>query len=564
MTDITVKFMNDLTVFVESPLFVAALTALICLWIHLLWRKATRRTYDADADKQYKDAQRLAHIGHWEYSIHDNHLIWSDEVYRIFAIEKHEFDNTLDSFFDLIPPDDRHAIHTQYAHAIQNHEDYEGIHRIIRKNGETIYVREHCQTFFDKRGNATRSLGTIQDVTEQEVTKNELRQAKYKAEAATRTKSAFLATMSHEIRTPLNGILGMLQLLTTTPLDQEQDEYVSLAITSSERLSDLLCDILELTELETDRIKLGRELFNFHNTVSDIVDIFSNKAAQKGILLQLHISSDIPTLLMGDEVRLRHVLFNLIGNAVKFTDQGSVSINVVMLSGSFEGKMTVLFTIIDTGPGIPDDILHMIHESFTQATDVSVRKHGGAGLGLSIVQGLTKLMCGSLTISTEEEVGTKIFLSLPLESADADISYPRPPQQECKCPSAGRKVLLVEDDAINQTAIGTLLRKQGLHVDIAKNGREALSKVRNDNHQLIFMDIQMPVMDGMQATQAIREGGAGIDKTNIPIIAITTYSIADDRKRFIQAGMNDYLAKPVSLEGLLKVLDREIGQTVTG
>jgi len=562
MTDITMSTVKAWTFFVGHPLVVVILTALACFGIHLIWKKKFHMK--SVTDKHYKDAQRLAHIGHWDYSINNNHLVWSDEVYRIFGIGKEDFDNTLEGFYNLIHPDDRDDIRVQYSQAMSHHEDYEAVHRIIRKDGETAYVREHCHTYFDDKGNAQRSLGTIQDVTAQEVAENELRRAKHAAEAATRAKSAFLATMSHEIRTPLNGILGMLQLLATTSLDEEQNEYVSLAITSSERLSDLLFDILELTELATNRIKIERELFNFHDTVSGIVEIFSNKASQKGLVLQLNIGTEVPTLALGDEARLRHVLFNLIGNAVKFTEYGDVTIDVTMLTNNSDGEMAVLFIVSDTGPGISDEMMHLILEPFTQAENVMVRKHGGAGLGLSIVQGLTKLMGGTLAISTEEGVGTEIYLSLPLGAATTKHPGPFMFPQESLHQPVGHKVLLVEDDAINQTALSKLLRKQGLHVDIAQNGKEALEKVRSDNHRLIFMDIQMPVMDGMEATQAIRGGQAGTGKSDIPIIAMTAYGMADDRKRFLQAGMNGYLPKPVSVESLLKVLDKEIGQTVNG
>lgn len=562
MIDITMKTVTAWTVFAGHPLSVAILTTIVCYGIHLIWKKTRHLNAGTEANAHYKDAQRLAHIGHWEYFIDNNHLIWSDEVYRIFAIGKEDFDNTLEGFYKLIHPDDRENVRVEYSQAMKNHEDYEAVHRIIRNNGQIAYVREHCQTYFDSKGYARRSLGTIQDVTVQEVAENELRRAKHEAESATRAKSAFLATMSHEIRTPLNGILGMLQLLATTSLDEEQDEYVNWAITSSERLSDLLFDILELTELATNRIEIGRELFNLHETISGVVEIFSNKASQKGLLLQLNMSNDLPAMVLGDEARLRHILFNLIGNAVKFTEHGHVTIDVTALSNHSKKTLPILFIVTDTGPGIPDEMMHMMIEPFTQAEDAMVRKHGGAGLGLSIVQGLTKLMGGTLSISTEEGMGTEIYLCIPLEATVDSHAAPLASHPDLTGSPVEHKVLLVEDDAINQTALGTLLRKQGLHVDIAQNGKEALEKIRSDNHRLIFMDIQMPIMDGMEATHAIRKGQAGSGKSDIPIIALTAYAMAGDRKRFIQAGMNDYLPKPVSIEGLQKVLDREIGQMV--
>ncbi len=547
-------------IFDTSCFFVLILVPLL-FGAYYLVRKQQEAQRAAAAEKElhisrerYMDAQRIGRMGHWDLDIQNNILKWSDEVFRIFGMQPEDFDGTLDAFYAVIHPDDLPMVQEVYGQSLQDGEQYDVIHRIITKKGEVRHVYERCRTFYDNAGAALRSLGTVQDITDQKNTEEALRRAKVKAEAAMRAKSEFLANMSHEIRTPLNGILGMLQLLDTTQLNGEQHEYVEMATMSSHRLTLLLNDILDLSRLEAGKMLIHEEGFNLPGMLLGVQDIYSNEAKQKGIELRLTIAPNLPATVMGDEVRLRQILFNVVGNAVKFTEQGRVEIFAEQLHARGDGRMMVLFTITDTGPGIADEIMQEIIAPFTQGEHYMMRRYGGAGLGLAIVRRLTELMQGSAAVSTKEGEGTEVCICLPLNEVSA-ADTPASLSLSCTNLEACR-VLLVEDDVVNQEALRKLLEKQHMKVDVAENGQEALGKLETGDHHLVLMDLQMPVMDGFEATRSIREGKAGSDKQNIPIIALTAFAMPGDREKFLEAGMNDFLAKPVDIDRLRRIMDK--------
>lgn len=388
----------------------------------------------------------------------------------------------------------------------------------------------------------------------------ELIKAKDSAEAASKAKSEFLANMSHEIRTPLNGILGMLHLMGTTPLDGEQKEYLLAAIRSSNRLTRLLSDILDLSRIEAGKMVLHEEEFEVAGQRETIIDLFAMEAKEKGIVLDFSIDERIPSRLVGDKSRLQQILFNLIGNAIKFTDAGKVQIEMMSL-GLQHGALRVLFIVQDTGIGIADDLLEAIFEPFTQAENSYTRRFQGAGLGLSIVRKLIGMMHGALTIDSTEGLGTTVYCSLPFKlpaslrrkhDEHAEKAYSLQQDQPLR-------ILFAEDDAVNLMAGKWLLEKSGYTVGTAVDGQEALTKLSDQEFDLVLMDIQMPGMDGVAATRAIREGRAGQDKASIPIIAMTAYSMLGDREKFLVAGMDDYISKPVSMVELHTVLSKVIG-----
>ncbi len=434
------------------------------------------------------------------------------------------------------------------------------------RNKDKVY-RTRVFPVFDKKGEAIQFALFCRDVTERVLAEEALRAAleraetlTVKAEAANKAKSEFLANMSHEIRTPLNGIMGMLQLLQNTPLTDEQDDYVLNAFKASKRLTRLLSDILDISVIEADRLVIKKTAFKITDVRQGLYDLFARDAAEKGLTLHCHIDDRIPPELVGDEARLMQILFNLVGNAVKFTPQGGIEIDISLVSRPTAPLCRLLFSITDTGIGIPEDRLPEIFEPFTQVEGSFVRQYQGAGLGLAIARRLTRLMGGEMCIASEEGAGACVYVVLSFNartqshSASEIVAEAEPTQRNGEV-----RVLLVEDDPLNLLATKLQLEKAGYPVTTAENGKRALECLRQEDFDLILMDIQMPVMDGVEATRIIRSSPEFKSKFNIPIIALTAYAMTGDKEQFLAVGINDYITKPAGIETLTDVIERVRG-----
>ena len=383
--------------------------------------------------------------------------------------------------------------------------------------------------------------------------------AKIAAEAANQAKSEFLANMSHEIRTPLNGVMGLMQLLQTTCLDDEQQEIVSMALKSSDRLTRLLTDLLDISKIEAGKMDFVEEEFSLRELCDSVAELFAVNAGEKNISLEYVIYPGLPPVLIGGVARLRQILFNLVGNSLKFTDQGRVRLEMIPLSADRNGELRLLFSVYDTGIGIPEDKFKDLFRPFAQVEGSYTRKYQGAGLGLAIVRRLVELLRGHIYMESVAGEGTEVHVVLPFKTPRGTLPA-RKEEERGEKKLRSLRVLLVEDDFSNQVTTRKLLEKSGHAVTLAANGQEALELLQSRDFDIVLMDIQMPVMGGLEATEAIRKAPELTARKDIPIIALTAYAMPGDREKFLGAGMDDYLSKPVSRENLEEMLEKHAYQ----
>jgi PAS domain S-box-containing protein len=400
-------------------------------------------------------------------------------------------------------------------------------------------------------------LGIARDITERKQVQEMLQRAKEAAESANRSKSEFLANMSHEIRTPLNGVMGMLRLVRAAPLNDELREYVEAAALSCKRLTALLSDILDLSRIEAGKMEIVNDVFDPRKAMAEVEGVFGLTAANKGVILECSMDQGVPRLLLGDVMRLRQVLLNIVGNAVKFTSRGAVSVKAWALPGVHADGVRLYVAVSDTGPGMTPELMETIFEPFAQGEASYTRKHQGAGLGLPIVKRLVRLMGGSLALESAPGEGSVFHLCIPFALAgEGERAASDAEPVEAVGPRVCYRILLVEDELVNQLATKRLLQMQGHDVHTAENGLQALQALREKLFDLVLMDVQMPEMDGLEATRMIREAQEFAAIAAIPIVALTAYAMDGDRERFLAAGMDDYLAKPVDEVMLADVIRR--------
>ncbi|MEI7896040.1 MAG: ATP-binding protein [bacterium] len=400
-------------------------------------------------------------------------------------------------------------------------------------------------------------IGISWDITERKLHEEELKQSKELAEAGTMAKNEFIASISHEFRTPMNGILGLSEILKNSTLSAEQTELLNGIISSAENLLVLLNDVLDFSAIEAGKLEMDNQPFMLDRVMED-VSLFTNlKAEEKSISFSISVDEKVPNLLIGDSQRLRQILINLTNNAIKFTEKGKIDVLITRI-GQSDNKATLRFEVTDTGIGIPEEALGSLFRVFSRLKQNRSRLIAGTGLGLSICKKLTDLMGGTIGVESTPGKGSMFWFSLPFTLSNLQKNQP---QQDMPIKEAGfskKSVLVAEDNPINQRIVNFQLKKMGFEVDVADDGQQAFEKYHGKNYDLIILDIQMPIMDGYQVAEAIRNEEKGTSRHS-PIIALTANAMKGDRELYLDAGMDEYVSKPFTYETLQEAINKLLG-----
>ena len=515
-------------------------------------RKATELELKVNSNRLL-EAQKLAKIGSWEINLFNDEFYFSDEFFAIFEVERENI-NSMDYFKSCFTDVKDLALFKSNLNYVKaTREETQFHHSITSKKGNVKYINQFIKCLNDEKGKPCKILGTIQDISEQKRTELELIKAKELAEKAVVIKEQFLTNMSHEIRTPMNGIIGFAKILEGTKLNDDQKQSVEAIKKAGQNLMVIINDILDFSKIEANKMTVEEANFSLSKTVDSVIELLTQNAVEKKIKLLCDIDSAIHDELIGDPTKLSQILFNLIGNALKFTEKGFVELVITEIEGN-ESESLLKFSVIDSGIGISKDKIDSIFESFNQASNETTRKYGGTGLGLTITRRLVELQGGQITAESIVSKGSEFTFSLKYKKANQIIESPVALNIKNISPDFLKdiNILLVEDNELNQLLAVKVFEKWDKKIDIANNGVEAIEKISTNFYDIILMDIQMPGMDGIELTRYIRSSMG--EKSNIPIIALTAHATKGEERRCFENGVNDYLSKPYNFEELLNKL----------
>ncbi|MDB2330306.1 PAS domain-containing protein [Alteromonas sp.] len=523
-------------------------------------------------------ALKVSKIGVWEFDLVENKLIWDDRLFEIYGKQRAAFEGKFEDWLTSLHPEDVASAKHAFAHAVASHTHFDNTFRVVTDSGDVRVVQGLATFIFDADNKPIKATGVNIDLTESEKIKNDLqatsKQAQLnallaqemaeKAKAADQQKSAFLANMSHEIRTPISGVMGLINLLITDLQTKELDDakrrqYLKMMKSSSEHLLSIISDILDFSKIEAGKIAIQNQSFNFVEVTDSLIKDFAKQIEDKGVTFNYQCKDVSDRNLIGDPLRLKQVLYNLLGNAVKFTESGSITVRIHLANPDSEHSSFVC-SISDTGVGIAEDQLDILFKPFEQADSSFARKAQGTGLGLSITAKLIELMHGTIKVKSKLGSGSKFVFTIPIQQAgdleQKSTVIPTIKDINSKLLST-RTALVVEDNEINRVVITSLLSQLGIKSKTAENGKEALASLLSHNEttfDFILMDCQMPIMDGFETTLTIRSNEKFRQFANIPIIALTANAMVGDKEKCVAAGMSDYLSKPVTEETLRAML----------
>jgi PAS domain S-box-containing protein len=517
------------------------------------------------SEERWRIALEGGQFGVWDWDIANNKFFYSNLFKGMLGYNENELSESFEEWKGLVHQEDLPAI----LDNINGH--FKGKHYVVEyrmkcKDNSYKWLRSKGRVIsWSKDGKPLRMIGTNEDISDRKVIEEELRE-KYKqlellkqeADSANKAKSLFLANMSHEIRTPLNGVLATMQLLQSTALDAEQTKYIKMIMESGNILSATINDLLDISKIETGTFKLNGELFDLKEVVTNIHNNLSIASNQKGLEVRYFFDPTIDVQFIGDKLRLQQILNNLINNAVKFTDDGYVSFRIKKIFSDDQNEK-IEFKIEDSGIGIEEDCKEMIFNNFYQGDLSPSKRYMGAGLGLAISKQLAMLMGGDIWFESVVGQGSTFYFTCEFKksiniNSDNEKVYINVNHNSANEQFSNKVILAVEDNIINQQVMEDIIMKRGYKYIAAYNGNEALSIVKNNRVDLILMDIQLPELNGFEVTKAIREGGT--ENKHVPIIAMTAYAMIEDKKKCLQAGMDEYITKPFDIEELYRLIEQ--------
>ncbi len=508
--------------------------------------------------REYEQRLKIAltNVGdnYWEHNFRTGKTYFSNPSNNLLGFEVDDATNAAALWWERIHPDDRAMLQhndDNYKAGLINHHTSE--YRMIHKDGTIRWVLDRAVvTELDDDKKPLRVIGTHIDITKQKTLEAELIKAKNAAEDSTRAKEMFLANMSHEIRTPMNAIMGMANQLNKTPLNADQQFYLSTIQSATDNLLIIINDILDLSKIEAGHLTLEKIGFEPRVVIDRAMQVMMHKAEEKGLVFtNSFYDSKVSPVLIGDPYRLNQILLNFISNAIKFTEKGSVDIRCRVMMDE-DTRQSVEVTISDTGVGMEQAFVRNLFKKFQQEDESVTRRFGGTGLGMSICKDLVELMEGTIAVSSEKGTGTSFSFAIPFKKGtEADLPVKISGEVNTSI-LAGKSVLIADDNEMNRLVASTILKHFGATIEEAQNGLEAIDLLRKLSVDIVLMDVQMPVMDGLRATKEIRS----TLKSLVPVIALTAFAVKGDSEKFIGAGMNDYLSKPFEENQLLTVVTK--------